>query len=127
MYKVYIYGMGNEYNRLSSYLPLYKDRLEILGVVTTNRQAISRMDGYPCVTVEEIDKSRMDYIIVAIQKWKEIVGILVQHGIGEEKIIRSNAFYFPSFDLEGYLKLKNSNVTILSNFCLGGGYTKSWV
>ncbi len=34
-YKVYIYGMGNEYNKLSSYLSLYKNKLEILGIITT--------------------------------------------------------------------------------------------
>lgn len=30
-YRIYIYGMGNEYNRLSMFLKLYKDKLEILG------------------------------------------------------------------------------------------------
>lgn len=62
----------------------------------------------------------MDYIIIAVIKWKEVLDILDQHGINESKIIRSTAFYSPCFDLDDYLKLKNSNISILANYCLGG-------
>lgn len=119
-YRVYIYGMGREYNKLSSYLLLYKDKLDVLGVVTTQKPSISSIDGYSCISVDDIDKEAADYVIIAVAKWQEIMDILEKHGIGEEKIIRSHVFRYPRFDLEGYLKLKRSKVTILSNFCLGG-------
>lgn len=119
-YRVYIYGAGNEYNRMASYLPLYRDRLEVLGIVTTEKDNRPKIDGYPCLTVREIDRDAIDYIIIAVVNWRKIADILEQNGIGEDKIIRSHVFYNPCFDLEGYLKLKSSNVSILSNFCLGG-------
>lgn len=119
-YKVYIYGMGNEYNKLSSYLSLYKDKLEILGIVTTNKPKISCLDGYPCMPVERINTDELDYVIIAVVNWKEIASILETHGIDENKIIRSTAFYYPCFDIDEYLKLKHHKVSILSNFCLGG-------
>lgn len=120
-YKVYICGMGNEYNRLSSYLKLYRDRLNVLGIVTTEKQVISEMDGYPCKTIQEIDAGEMDYVIIAVNQWRQIADTLVQYGIEESRIIRGSAFYNPNFDLDKYLRLKNSNISILSNFCLGGG------
>lgn len=119
-YKVYIYGMGNEYNRLSSYLSLYKNKLEILGVITTKEPMISWLDGHPCTSVEKINTDELDYVIIAVVNWKEIANILESHGIDENRIIRSSAFYYPCFDLDDYLKLKHSKISILSNFCLGG-------
>lgn len=119
-YKVYIYGEGNEYNKFASYLFLYQDKLDILGLVTTEKSRVSSMDGCPCITVEEIDKTEMDYIIIAVKAWREIADILSQKGIDESKIILSTAFFSPFFDLDKYLNLKNSNVSILSNTCLGG-------
>lgn len=118
--KCYIYSAGMEYNRLKSYMGLYKDQIEVIGIVTTRKQSFSCMDGLPCLTVDEIGAGGYNYVIIAVQNWKEISGILKQHGIPEEKWIRSNAFYCPYFELWEYLKLKKSNVSILSNFCLGG-------
>ena len=40
-YKVYIYGEGNEYNKFASYLFLYQDKLDILGLVTTEKSRVS--------------------------------------------------------------------------------------
>jgi len=100
-------------------MELYKDEIEIIGIVTTKKQNFSYMDGIPCVLVDEIE-GIYDYVIIAVQKWKEIGSILKEHGISEGKWIRSNVFYCPYFDLQEYLKLKKRRVTILSNFCLGG-------
>ncbi len=61
-----------------------------------------------------------DYVIIAVREWKEVGEILKQYGVLEDKWIRSNVFYCPYFDLQEYLVLKKSKVSILSNFCLGG-------
>ena len=119
-YKVYIYGAGDEYNKFTSYLPFFLNSIEILGIVTTNRQPFTYMDGFPCLTVEEIEKDKIDYVIIAIYDWKEVVANLNKKGIEDRQIIRSSVFSFPWFDLNEYIKLKNANVTILSNYCLGG-------
>lgn len=118
--KCYIYGAGNEYNRLCSYMMLYRDKIEILGIVTTSRQKFSMLDGFECIVPDEMNQENMDYVIIAVREWKEIADILRSMGIPEEKFLRSSIFYNPYFDLEEYLKLKESKVSILSNFCLGG-------
>lgn len=119
-YKVYIYGGGREYNRFAAYLPLYREKLTVLGIVTTKENRNSSIDGFPCITLEELNTNEMDYVIIAVKNWKEIAELLYLKGIEESKIIRSSIFCNPWFDLDGYLKLKRSNISILSNFCLGG-------
>lgn len=116
--KCYIYGAGDEYNKLCSYLHLYN--IEILGIITTVQSRYKYMDGIPCITPDLIKRDEMDYIIIAVQQWKEIADFLSEMDIPENKFLRSSIFYNPYFNLEEYLRLKSSNITILSNFCLGG-------
>ena len=103
--KCYIYGAGNEYNRFCSYLPLYEDRIDILGVITTEWQGFSKIDGFSWIRFEEIEKTEWDYVIIAVRNWKEIAGILERQGIFKEKMIRSSSFYVPFFNLEDFLEL----------------------
>lgn len=118
--KCYIYGAGMEYNKLISYMNAYNDKIEILGIVTTKRQKYDVLDGIACIRPNEMKVNTMDYIIIAVEKWKEVYLYLKQLGIGDEKILRSSIFYLPNFNLGEYLKLKKSNISILANSCLGG-------
>lgn len=93
-YNVYIYGAGNEYNKLSSYLPVYEEQLNVLGIITTKKQCFSILDGYPCYTLAEVDISNADYIIIAVGRWREIADLLyAEKGIEDDRIIRSSAFF----------------------------------
>lgn len=116
--KCYIYGAGNEYNNLCSYLFLYN--IEILGIVTSTPNRYRYIDGIPCITPDAMKQDKLDYVIIAVKKWKEIADILNKMGITEDKILRSSIFFNPHFNLDEYLALKANNVTILANFCLGG-------
>lgn len=104
--KIYIYGAGQEYNKFSSYLAAYSNRIEIIGVVTTERQNIQFLDGYPCIVAEEMNIEKADYIVIAKEKWKEVAEYLKAFGIGEEQIIPSKVFSLPYFDLDDYIQLK---------------------
>lgn len=116
----YIYGAGNLYNRLINHFQKCKDSLDILGIVTTSRILYKEIDGYDCFTIDEIALGGVDFFIIAVEKWREIFDILVNKGVEEERIIRGSVFELPYFDFKEYLKLKRSNVSILSNYCLGG-------
>jgi uncharacterized protein (DUF1919 family) len=120
---VYIYGAGNDYNRLASYLHLYKD-INVLGIITTEKQSYNKIDGHKCITTDKADFTKADYVIIAVVKWQEIADILNTYGVGEDKIILSCVFGIPNFNWNEYLRLKSSNVTILSNWCLAGGLYK---
>lgn len=118
-YSAYIYGSGNMYSRLAVYFHQWSDRLKILGIVTTLRGFYKKIDGYDCLTLDEVDFGQ-DFVIIAVEKWKEIYDILIEKGVEGDKIIRGSVFSTPGFDFEEYIKLKESNVSILSNNCLGG-------
>lgn len=118
--KIYVYGAGLEYNKLSSYLLMQRDRIEVLGIVTTQRQLFDSIDGYRCLLPCDIDVENMDYVVIASKAWKEIMKTLLFYGIDEEKVIFSGVFYNPCFDMDEYLRLKQNKVTILSNYCMGG-------
>jgi len=118
-YKIYIYGAGKEYNRLSSYLSAYDYLFEIMGIMTTHKQPFHSVDGRRCVTVHEIN-DEVDYIIIAAEDWKSIAEVLWSRGVPEEKIIRSSVFYLPNFNFADYLKIREEKISILSNNCLAG-------
>lgn len=119
-FKVYIYGAGHYYNRLSSYLRRESDQLEVLGVVTSQPMFFEKIDGYKVIRPEEMNMSQADYVIIAVKEWKEVAAKLYELGVKEEEIIRSSVFELPWFDLEEYLKLRKSNITILANNCMAG-------
>lgn len=119
-YKLFIYGAGREYARFSSYLSSYSSLFDIEGIITTEKQVFKYIDGRKCFTIDEIAGGDFDFIIIAVQEWKEIASILWSKGIAEEKIIRSSVFYNPNFDFAKYLWVKESKPTIFSNMCLGG-------
>lgn len=118
-YKVYIYGAGYLYNELMSYIHYYDNLIKVEGILTTEKNNYSRIDGYECLTVDEAIWENIDYCIVAVYEWNDIRKKLCELGM-ENKIIRSHIFRIPNFDFEKYIKLKNSEITILCNYCLGG-------
>lgn len=120
MYKVYIWGCGKRYNRLSSYLNVYKNQIEVLGIISGVEEKFSYMDGLPIIKPDDIELTNVDFIIVSSTYWNEILNLIKQKNIDENYLIRAEVFENPWFDLEAYIKIKNSNITILSNYCLGG-------
>jgi len=91
--KVYIYGAGIEYRRLRDFSSPLRDRLEILGIVTTEDIGVNFIDGYPVMRPTEMDQSQMDYVVLAAGAWKEMAEHLMELGVDGEKIVRSYVFY----------------------------------
>lgn len=60
----------------------------------------------------------MDYVLVAVQKYKEVFSILGQMGLSD-RILKSDIFSIPNLDLDEYLKLRKSRPSILANACMG--------
>ncbi len=117
-YSVYVYGAGHYYNELMSYLPYYNNII-VKGIITTQSNLYKYIDGYECISVDEADWDDIDYCIVAVSEWWDIKELLTRKGL-KNKIIRSHVFKIPFFNFERYLKLYNSKISILSNYCLGG-------
>lgn len=119
-YNAYIYGAGYKFNKLSAFLPLYKEKIQVLGVVTTFSPSSREIGGYKCFGINEVNLNSADIIIIAIENWRPIFDELMIQKIDENKIIRSTVFELPYFDIDDYMELKKSKISILSNYCLGG-------
>lgn len=120
-YAVYLYGAGAEYNRFMEIFGLYSDKIRVEAVVTTKALPFAYIDGFPCITIEETKFDSVDYIIVAVENaWHEVYKTLTGYGVCRNKIIRSRSFFVPNFDFDEYIELLHSDVTIISNYCLGG-------
>lgn len=115
----YVYGIGKQYNVLSSYLKIYQDKIRVLALVTTEPQLITYLDGKKIIRPWEMDIDKADYVIVAMKRYKEVFGILKEMG-ASGKILRSDIFSIPNFVLEDYMKVRKSRPSILSNTCIGG-------
>lgn len=115
----YIYGIGKQYNVLSSYLKIYQEKIEILALVTTKPQEITYLDGKKIIRPWDMEKDKVDYVIVAMKEYKEVLGLLRELGFSD-KILRSDIFSIPNFVLEDYLKVRKSRPSILANTCIGG-------
>lgn len=120
MYNVYLYGAGKEYDDFMAYFPLYSAQIHIVAIVTSRKQFFSSIDGYKIIQPKDLQPDDVDFVIIAVEKWYEIFKRLVEIGIESAKILRSCVFKLPFFDFEKYIKLRKSNISILSNSCIGG-------
>ena len=91
--RIYIYGAGAEYKKLLPKLQEWKEQIEVLGIVTTNDIGVNSMDGYSVIRPVEICQEAMDYVVIAVVAWKEILHTLLSYQIPKAKIIRSLVFY----------------------------------
>lgn len=119
MYEAYIFGAGQEYDRIVNLLAFQQD-LKIKGIITSKPYPYSKVDGYSMFVLEDVVFEAEDYVILAVgDGWQSAMRLAAEY-IDISRIIRSKVFLMPGFNLKDYLKLKESRCSILSNFCLGG-------
>ena len=121
MYKVVLWGLGHGYDVFT-----YLHGHEMVDVVAvTDRECYFRkqIDGIPVVRVDELASMEFEYLIVTVvnnQVYQEIVRQAMKLGIARSKILPLRIFEIPFFNFDEYVKIKNSNVSILADGCLGG-------
>lgn len=124
MYNILIYGLGKVYD---DYLNLLKagellGKFCVKGVTKSNNYFYRYVDGYPFIPVDEIEWSNYDVFVIAAEiestSYAEIVKVLLDRGISEERIIPISAFSIPYFDLEKYIKIHDISIFALN--CWGG-------
>jgi len=91
--RVYIYGAGAQYRKWQEHQFEWKERIEVLGIVTTSDIGVSELDGYPVIRPTEMKTDGSDYVIIAVKEWEEIAKYLIECGVEKEKIIRSSVLY----------------------------------
>ena len=103
--RIYIYGAGGEYRRLLLQLSRFSEQIEVLGIVTTKDIGVTVLDGYKVIRPSDIDCQLMDYVVIAVLDWKEIMLTLFSYNIEKNKMVRSTLLCDPNFCVENHLKL----------------------
>lgn len=123
MYKVALWGAGDGYNVFVANHGL--EMVEVVAIADKLAGLYKSIDNIPVVAPNELISGNIkyDYLIVTVvneNTYKEIVNIAVAMGIRREIILPARIFHIPFFNFEDYIKIKNSNISILSDTCFAG-------
>lgn len=123
VYRVIIWGFGGIYNSHVNLLRYFEERgaIRVVALTATELPGFRSIDGHPLVEVKDISKVCFDYIIVMSNAYFwDIVKVAVSNGIEERRLLPYRILDIPFLDFEEYIRLKESNITIISNNCWGG-------
>lgn len=124
MYKVVIWGIGNDYETIYNQLLVeqYKGNIRVEALVARREDIyVNRRDGHPIIAKEQLRECEFDYVIVASSRFfDEIVIEAISIGIDRKKIINGKVFLIPNFDFIRYANLIENPISIISDDCWGG-------
>lgn len=122
-YKRILWGLGKEYNSHVMCLKHQESLNEIrINAVTANEiPHYSRIDGWQLIEKEKIKRTTFDYILVMNEAYQdEIVTDIMKLGIERKRILPCRILNIPYFTWSRYIRLLESEISILSNNCWGG-------
>ncbi len=102
-------------------LQQYKNEIKIVGVLSKYNN-IKLIDGIPVVSVQDLEEMEYDYVIVmSIDGVDGCIRDLERYlRIPSSKIVGVSPFREPNFDFEDYVRIKESDLTIIADNCFGG-------
>lgn len=118
-----IWGLGQEYDKHINALK-YQEVMKKIYVVgiTSKEDCYDYVDGYqyyPCSCIANLN---FDCLVIAANEtnYAEILAQVNRLRLDKKDVIRISLFSIPNFDLDKYLLLRNSNMSIISMNCWGG-------
>lgn len=122
MYNILIWGTGSEYNKYFNCIRLLelKGQISIVGITSNDKDINTSIDNYPFVKKKDINSLDFDYCIVAMANMTLIINEAENLGIEKSKLIPIRVLSIPNIDFNEYIKLKKSQLTILSRNCWAG-------
>lgn len=121
-YKCVIWGLGIDYEQYINAVK-YQERLgniEIVGV-TSNLSIYEQVDGFKYIPKEALADMDFDLLIVgSTGNFQAIRQDAILTGIDDRKIVNIKIFALPELDLNKYLAIKNSDLSIFASTCWGG-------
>lgn len=123
MKKVIIWGTGTGYDEVMLHLKsdIMQGKIDIVILVSSYKELISYLDGIKIILPEEIKSYEFDYIIIANKEFeKEIRKTAIGLGIDNKRIIGYTPVCNNFFDFDRYIKILESNISIVSDDCWGG-------
>lgn len=121
MYRVALWGIGKGYDLFTSLHG--HEMVEVVAIADRRSAYYEKVDGIPVINPNELADIEIDYLIVTIIDeciCEKVICEAIQIGIKREHILPVRIFQIPFFNFEEYIIIKNSNISILSDYCLGG-------
>lgn len=123
--KILIWGIGNEFWQIYNILKLNEavGNFEIVGYVSKDRDE-KKIDNKDILQPEDIVKSgiEFDYILVTTNFYYKEICDYGSNGlqINRRKFINGKVLKIPHFDWNKYIKIYNSDISIVAETCIGG-------
>ena len=121
MYRVMLWGVGEGYNVFTQLHG--HDQVNVVAIADNNPGCMKLIDGIPVIVPEKIKEYEYEYLVVSViddKIYKDIIIEAESMGIRREIILPLRIFQIPFFDFDKYIKIKDSNISILSDYCFGG-------
>ena len=123
-YRIVIWGAGYEYATVGNTILsiVQKGQAEVLGIMAGTLPQHGTLDGFPILPKDALRSLEFDYLLCCIKgdAVDALQSIVRTYGVPREKIIRSYVLHQPGFDFGRYMRLRESNITIVSDTCWGG-------
>lgn len=119
---VMVWGTGVDYDNYINNLKYQeiKNMIKIIGI-TSNQTLYNKIDGYTFIKKNNLINYEFDLLVIAnIKKFNEIFLEAINLGIDSVKIINIKVFSLPNFEVDKYILLKHSELSIFANNCWGG-------
>ena len=121
---VVVWGYGNAYFNVANTLDrlVEKGQVEIVAYVGDSLPSCGWIAGAPIIHKSDLLHLEYDVLVVCISRVSEetIGQICETWGVPREKVVPARVLRWPSFDMDDYLELKRSNISIISDLCFGG-------
>lgn len=121
--KLVIWGSFSEYEEYKTEfeLEIWKGNIEIIALMFLDEDVIHFADGYSVIKVEQLLNISFDYIVgLGNELYEDMRRILQTIKISRDKLIPGRIFKLSGFDFERYIKVRESNISIISDNCWGG-------
>lgn len=122
-YEVIIWGSSIEYDKYAKSFSyeVAKGNMKIKAITLNEEGIMSHLDGISLIKIEEILSYEFDYLIDMNQEdHQTVLRILELLQISLDKVIPARVFLHPAFDLQRWVQVKESRVSLISNNCWGG-------
>ncbi len=121
-YKFILWGAGATYNRLFYSIKYHElmGTIEIVAIVDKFLKN-SSIDGYRLLSCDDIKYVEYDYIVVLSDIYfKDIYNESIICGVNPSNILSYKFLAIPNLNIDDFIKLRESNISIVSNNCWGG-------
>ena len=124
MYKIVLWGLGEIYNKMLNTIHYYemKKEFEIIAVTANEIPSFCKIDSYPLIKKEKIMELDFDYLIIMNRvHYQDILDEVCNNiKMDRNKVLNYRVLEIPNLKFADYIRLKESNISIVSNNCWGG-------